>query len=282
MLEYRQVLSMKLKSERRYINTPGTSMEIIILHPLNHKGKLPGILWIHGGGYVTGFAEMVYASCGRMLAKKYGAVVISPQYRLSGKAPYPAALEDCFSALQYMDQHKEELGIDRIIVGGESAGGGLAVATCLYARDNSDIEIAMQIPLYPMIDCQDTESSANNHRPIWNTRRNHMGWKKYLGKLYDNDNISPYASPARETDYRNLPPCYTFVCEGEPFYRETLRYVENLQKAGIMASVDVYKGNIHSFDLLTPWTSQARTARRILCDKYREIIYSDQQEEPND
>ena len=273
---------MKLTSERRYISTPGGRMKIIIMRPKDQKEDIPAILWIHGGGYMIGFAEMVYASCGKMLAEKYGAVVISPQYRLSGKDSYPAALEDCFAALKYIDENRKELGIDRIIVGGESAGGGLAVATCLYARDNSDIEISMQIPLYPMIDCRDTESSVNNHRPIWNTRRNHMGWKKYLGKLYGNDNISPYASPARETNYRDLPVCYTFVCEGEPFYRETMTYVENLQKVGVRAEVDVYKGNIHSFDLLTPWTSQARTARRILCEKYREIIYSDQQEEPND
>ena len=273
---------MKLKSEKRYIPSSGGKMKIIVMHPKNQNSRIPGILWIHGGGYSAGMAEMVHASCGRMLAEKYGAVVISPDYRLSGKAPYPAALEDCYAALKYMSDNREELGINKLIVGGESAGGGLAAALCMYARDHSDIRIAMQIPLYPMLDCFDTESSRDNHAPIWNTARNHQGWKRYLGELYGKDEVSPYASPAQQNDYRNLPPCYTFVCEGEPFYQETLTYVDNLQKVGIRADVDVYKGNVHSFDLLLPWTRQARTARKILCEKYNKYINSGQQEVQNE
>ena len=113
---------------KRIINTTTGRMKLIILK----YGQGPGILWIHGGGYVKGIAAMVYYSMGRMLARHYGGVIISPEYRLAKKAPYPAALEDCYAALKYMYTHADELGINRnrIIVGGESAGGGLAAAVC--------------------------------------------------------------------------------------------------------------------------------------------------------
>lgn len=265
---------MKLRSRRQYIETEAGKMKIIVLFPDNQSEKLPGILWIHGGGYTMGMAEMVYASCGRMLAKKFGAVVVAPDYRLAPENQYPAALEDCYAALKYMHDNMDALGIDRLIVGGESAGGGLTAALCIYARDKGEISIDMQIPLYPMLDCFDTESSKDNHGKVWNTARNHRGWKKYLGELSGKQDIPPYASPARETNYTDLPPCYTFVCDGEPFCRETVTYVRKLQEAGIKAAVDVYHGDLHSFDLLTPWTAKARKARKILCDKYREIIYN--------
>ncbi len=252
-----------MKRSILHIRDSGARMKLIVLQPRERQGLLPGILWIHGGGYMTGMAAMVYKSCGRALAERYGAVVISPGYRLSWRAPYPAALRDCYAALEYLWDHAEELGVDRerILVGGESAGGGLAAAVCLYARDQGKIRVAMQMPLYPMLDCEDTESSRDNHGRVWNTRKNHRGWRLYLRRLYGSDQVPPYASPARETDYRGLPPCYTYVCDGEPFYRETLDYVQRLRAAGVPARVDVFPGNLHAFDLFRFWTKEAAEAR---------------------
>ena len=113
------------------IEAGGREMKMKVLEPKGADGPVPGILWIHGGGYITGGNYMVLVSCGKMLAERYGAVVVSPEYRLAGEAPYPAALEDCYAALVWMYAHADELGIDRnrIVVGGESAwgthGGGL-------------------------------------------------------------------------------------------------------------------------------------------------------------
>ena len=156
---------------KRIIDGPDGKLKLLILS----YGKGPGILWIHGGGYVLGMAAMVYAPMGKALARRYGGVVISPEYRLAKKAPYPAALEDCYTALKYMYDHADELGIDRsrIIVGGESAGGGLAAAVCQYARDKCEVPVSFQIPLYPMLDSEDTDSSRDNHGHLWNTRKNH-------------------------------------------------------------------------------------------------------------
>ncbi len=264
---------MKLKNELKVIETAGRKMRLIVLHPENQSGPLPGILWIHGGGYMTGMAAMVFFSCGRMLAEKFGAVLVSPEYRLAPEHPYPAALEDCYAALSMMYDRAEELKIrrDKIIVGGESAGGGLAAAVCLYARDQGRIPIAMQIPLYPMLDCEDTPSSADNHGHVWDTKRNHKGWSAYLGDLYGTDRVPKYASPARETDYSGLPPAYTYVEDGEPFYCETLTYIEKLKEAGIDAHADVFHGNIHAFDALF-WTENSKEAREKLCEAYRQVI----------
>ena len=102
---------MRLIREIRHIPARTGHQKLIILRPARQDGPVPGILWIHGGGYMTGMAAMVYGSCGRMLARKYGAVVVSPGYRLAWKKPYPAALEDCYTALEYMADHAEELGI---------------------------------------------------------------------------------------------------------------------------------------------------------------------------
>ncbi len=260
---------MRLIREIRHIPARTGRQKLIILRPAGQKGPVPGILWIHGGGYMTGMAAMVYGSCGRMLARKYGAVVVSPGYRLAWKKPYPAALEDCYNALEYMADHAEELGIrrDQLIVGGESAGGGLAAAVCLYARDQGRIPVAFQIPLYPMLDCFDTPSSRDNHGRNWNTRRNHWGWKHYLGDLYGSPSVPKYASPSRETDYTGLPPAYTYVLDGEPFLDETRTYIRNLQEAGVDAAVDVYHGDFHGFDVFF-WTRNAKTAKRKLCEHY--------------
>ena len=243
------------------IECEGHKRSVIVMSPEKRTKDAPGILWIHGGGYISGLKEMVYMSRAVDLVKKYGAVVVSPSYTLSPFKPYPAAINDCYEALLWMKDNAEALGIrkDQIMVGGESAGGGLCAALCMMARDKGRVKVAYQMPLYPMLDNFDTESSKNNHGRMWNTRLNHLGWRLYLRKDAKKE-VSPYASPSRQTDYKGLPPCYTFVSDGEPFYCETLKFVEDLKAAGVEASVDVYHTNIHAFDLLYPDLDISREA----------------------
>ena len=231
----------------------GRHMPALVVTPKIPKKNAPGILWIHGGGYMAGMKEMVYMSRAIQLVKNYGAIVISPGYRLSFIKSYPAAIEDCYDALLYLKNHADELEINRnqIMAGGESAGGGLCAALCMMARDTGDVHIAYQMPLYPMLDNFDTETSADNHGKVWNTRKNHMAWKLYLRKDAGKE-VSPYAAPARQTDYADLPPAYSFVGDGEPFYAETCTYINNLKKAGVEAKLDVYHSNMHAFDMMKP------------------------------
>lgn len=252
------------KVERKKIASTGRDIRIVIISPIKNakpKEKTPGILWIHGGGYATGVPEMAFLTRAINLVKKYGAVVVAPAYRLSIEAPYPAALEDCYSALKYLKEHTDELKVNssQIMVGGESAGGGLTASLCMYARDKKEVNIAFQMPLYPMLDNLDTESSRDNNAPVWNTKKNHQAWKMYLGELYGKE-VPPYAAAARQTDYSNLPPAYTFVGDIEPFYCETLTFIENLKKAGVEAKVDVYEDCFHAFDMYLPLSEKTKKA----------------------
>ena len=215
-----------------------------------------------------GLAEMVYMSRAMPLVKKYGAIVAAPDYRLSRKAPYPAALEDCYAALLYMKEHAGYLGFDpcKLMVGGESAGGGLTAALCLYARDLGEVKISFQMPLYPMLDNIDTDSSRDNHKFPWNTRSNHKAWKLYLRNL--SGHIPSYAAPARAIDFSGLPPAYTFVGDGEPFYCETLSYIDVLTRAGVPAKLDVYHTGFHAFDMLLPFRKISRMAAEAFEEQY--------------
>ena len=263
---------MRLERETRHIETERGLMKLVLLRPRESVIGVPAVLWIHGGGYYEGMAEMVYFSRGKDAAQQFGAVVVSPEYRLSVKAPYPAALEDCYAALLWLKEHAVELGADpnRIIVGGESAGGGLAAALCMLAHDRGEVSISFQLPIYPMLDCFDTDSSRDNHSMFWNTRRNHEGWQRYLGDLWGSEDIPAYASPSRRKDLSGLPPCYTFVGDGEPFYCETVKYVEDLKKAGVQAEADVYHVDIHAFDVMFPMNRVSKEARRAFIRHFTE------------
>lgn len=203
-----------VKIEHITIPTRIRQIPCIVMRPEKQTEKLPGVLWLHGGGYFAGMKEMVYMSRAVSLVKDYGAVVLCPGYRLAFYKPYPAAVEDCY-----------------------------------------------QMPLYPMLDCLDTDSSRNNHGKVWNTWKNHLGWRIYLRGM-DRQQASPYASPARQTDYTHLPPAYTFVGDGEPFYDETKTYIENLQKCGIPAELDVYHSDMHAFDMMKPELEISRLAAK--------------------
>lgn len=228
----------------------------LVLSPKEKPVQATGILWLHGGGYIAGMKEMVHMSRAVDLVKQFGAVVVSPGYRLAPLAPYPAAMEDCYAALLYLKAHAEELGVrdDQLMVGGESAGGGLCAAVCIKARDTGTVHIAFQMPLYPMLDDRDTESSRNNRGRVWNTRKNHFAWRCYL-RGQNRQSLPPYAAPTRLADFTGLPPAYTFVGDGEPFYTETVRYIEALRVCGIPAGLDVYHSNMHAFDMMQPETT---------------------------
>ena len=267
-------LDKSIKKEKIYIKTKtGIKIPAIVLTSKNRKEDelSPGVLWIHGGGYFVGMKEMVYMSRAINLVKNFNAVVISPGYHLAPLHPYPAAINDCYVALLYMLENADKYNInkDQIMVGGESAGGGLAIALTYMARDKKEVNIAYQMPLYPMIDNLDTITSKDNHGKIWNTKRNHFGWKMYLRKDAKKEDLEPYASPARQKDYSFLPPAYTFVGNGEPFFEETRIYIENLKKNGIEASMDVYPTNMHAFDILKPSLDISKEAIKKFDEQFR-------------
>ncbi len=251
------------KTEKRVIKVGDHKISLLILRPIQHGATAPpGVLWIHGGGYQSGSAKDVFATRALSLVVKFGAVLVAPNYRLSKKHPYPAALHDCYAALLYLRDHAQELGVrpDQIMVGGESAGGGMTAALCMLARDRGEVAVAYQMPLYPMLDDRDTPSSRDNHAPNWNTKRNHRAWKRYLREAWGTELVPYYAAPARCPELSGLPPCYTFVGDIEPFYCETMDYVRRLKEAGVEAEADVYPGWFHAYDVFFPAKKVVREA----------------------
>lgn len=256
MLPDREVLVRTIRIPAAHGSIPA-----LLLLPRTAPVEATGVLWLHGGGYAVGMKEMVHMSRAVGLVKRFGAVVLAPGYRLSLQSPYPAAMEDCYTALLYLKEHAAALGVrpDQLMVGGESAGGGLCAAVCIRARDTGEVNVAFQMPLYPMLDDRDTETSRDNHGRVWNTRRNHLAWRLYL-RGTDRARLSPYAAPARLTDFAGLPPAYSFVADGEPFYAETVRYFDRLRAAGIPAELDIYHTDLHAFDMMRPRDTQSIAA----------------------
>ena len=257
-------------SEKWIPRKDGSKLRIGIFRSKNPKENIPGVIWLHGGGYALGFPEQI-KNRAKQLIDASNCVVIAPDYRLSVEAPYPAAFEDSYTALLWMKDHAEELGIrdDQLMVGGDSAGGGLTAALSLYARDKGEVAIAFQMPLYPMLDDRmRSESARDNDAPIWNSQSNFNAWKLYLGELFGSQNVPPYAAPARAEDYRNLPPTVAFVGALEPFRDETIQYVENLRKADVPVYFDLYQGCYHAFDQVCPKAEVSQKAIKFLTSSF--------------
>lgn len=248
----------------------GTMLRILVCQSKKVKTRenATGVLWLHGGGYAIGVPEQDFLFAD-MFCQDGSSIAVLPDYTRATSSPYPAALEDCYLTLCWMRKNADKLGINRrqIFVGGDSAGGGLTAALCQYARDDGEVAVAFQMPLYPMLDDREvTASSQNNDAPLWNTRSNRAGWRLYLKGV---ESVPSYAAPARCEDYIGLPPICTYVGTIEPFYDETIRYCEAMKAAGIPVHLKEFEGCFHAFDLVAYPTKPAKEARRFLTETYR-------------
>jgi|GEM_PF-139200 len=256
-------LSFTTEAKPFYLNrADGTQLRVLAVTKKGHQNNnCTGLLWLHGGGYAIGLPELevMYAN---QFTEDDDCVMILPDYTRSVDAPYPAAIEDAYQTLLWMRDNADSLGIrkDQLFVGGESAGGGLTCALTLYARDRKEVNIAFQMPLFPMLDDRMTETSSHNHAPVWNTKKNLAAWKLYRG---DRKETSPYFAPARETEYHDLPPAFSIISDTEPFYAETKIYFQHLYEAGTEVMLKEFHGCFHAFDMTCPNTESARRARRL-------------------
>jgi acetyl esterase/lipase len=248
-----------------------SKIRVRIFKPLVVKEKLPVVLYCHGGGYAITIPEMSFPQIKQLLTTR-DCIVVSPDYIKSLEKPYPAAINDCYDTLKWIKNNIDELGgkSDQIMVAGHSAGGGLTAAVTLMARDKKEINIAFQMPIYPMIDDRMTSESAfENSAPIWNGKMNAFGWSLYLKDLHkEGEEIPIYAAPARATDYSNLPPTATYVGDLEPFRDETIEYVENLKKEGIPVEFKLFKGCYHGFDGIVPKAKVSKAAIAFITNAF--------------
>jgi len=144
---------------------------------------------------------------------------------------------------------------------------GSTAAVCLYARDKGEVNIAFQLPLYPMLDDRMiTASSQNNDAPVWNTASNEAAWALYLEGVED---VPAYAAPARAEDLRGLPPVCTYVGTIEPFHDETVDFVDRLREQGVAVAFKEYEGCFHAFDMMGAGTKVGKDARAFLLENFR-------------
>lgn len=228
--------------------------------------QAPALLWIHGGGYVIGNAAQDDALC-RRFARDLGAVVASVDYRLAPEHPYPAPLEDCYSALQWLVR-LPSVDPTRVAIGGASAGGGLAAALALLTRDRGEIALAAQLLVYPMLD--DRTVGKHLDRPglrLWNQSSNKFGWSSYLSGA-----DPEVAVPARREDLSGLPPAWLGVGTFDLFHDEDLAYAERLKAAGVLCEVEVVPGAFHGFDGIVPKAHVSQSFFRSQCALLREVF----------
>ncbi|NGY03928.1 alpha/beta hydrolase [Solimonas terrae] len=260
-------------TEVRIPRRDGGEQRLVVYRAREARAGRPAVLWLHGGGYAMGVPEQDVTTYRQLIAAG-DCVIVAPDYRLSVEAPYPAALHDCHDALLWLKAHAAELGVrdDQIAVAGMSAGGGLTAALSLYARDRGDVQIAFQLPIYPMIDDRAiTESARANDAPVWNTAANDVAWRLYLGALHGGD-VPPYAAPARADDLHGLPPTCTFVGDLEPFRDETIAYVERLKAAGVPVAFELYPRAYHGFDVIAPKAAISRAANAFFVGWFKQAL----------
>lgn len=254
-------------------NNGGPDIRIRIYRPENNTQKLPVMLYLHGGGYAIGNPEQA-APLIKEFIRTRPCVVVAPGYRNSLTQPYPAAFDDSYNTLLWIKENAESINVDinKLIVAGHSAGGGLTAAISLKARDTKDVKIAFQMPIYPMIDDRHQYESSHFESPIWGKQANHIGWKLYLKDLHQQKKEIPsYAAPARNKDYSNLPPTFTFVGGIDPFRDETIAYVDSLKKANIPVKFKIFEGCYHGFETIAVKTQIAKDTNKFMYEAYAEF-----------
>jgi len=251
--------------EERHVPGPAGAPDIalVICRPTAAQQPTAAVYYIHGGAMVLGDAR---SELGWVLdaAEQLGLTVLSVEYRLAPETPHPGPVEDCYAGLTWTAEHAEELGIDpaRLVVAGGSAGGGLAAAVALMARDRGGPALAGQLLNCPLLD--DHNDSLSSHQTVgspFDRTASDTGWTALLGDGRGGPDVSPYAAPARATDLSSLPPTYIDVGSVETLRDEDVQYAMRIWAAGGQAELHVWPGGFHGFDLMAPQAQLSQDAK---------------------
>lgn len=261
--------------EERFVPVAdGRKVRILVYSP---KSTAPtgGLLWVHGGGMVMGTPEINDAP-NRYLAQQAGCVVVAVAYSLAPESPYPAGLEDCYAALQWMHREAATLGIprDRIAVAGESGGGALCAGLSLLVRDREELSLSSQFLMFPMLDDRTGTQADPAPMPfsgefVWTRTSNRFCWQSVLGDVSPQAEIPVYASPGRANILAGLPPTFLSVGDIDLFLGEDLRFAQQLIHDGVSTELHVYPGAAHGF---TAWGAQTEIAQRCQSEFWGTII----------
>jgi acetyl esterase/lipase len=263
----------RVVKEDRTVPGPAGSPDITVrvYRPAAASSALPGLYVIHGGGMIMGDVDgedpVATTFCADLPA-----VVVSVEYRLAPEHPYPAGPEDCYAGLVWMAAHADELGIDlaRLAVYGGSAGGGLALATALMARDRSGPGLCFLMALYPMVDDRNETPSSRGITDVgaWDRSTNVEAWAWYLGGR----DADAYAAPSRATDLSGLPPTYIDVGTVDLFVDEDIELAQRLVQAGVPTELHVLPGSYHASEKRAPGAALSRRIWALRTDALRRAL----------
>jgi acetyl esterase/lipase len=253
----------RARGEQHWVREPANANDLrLCLYRPRHGADahaLPAILYVHGGGFVLGCPEMADDYLAD-LAIESGALIVAVDYRLAPEHPFPAPLEDCYRGLQWLVRQQAALGVDpeRIVIMGHSAGGGLAAALSLLARDRGEISVAGSVLIYPMLDQRTGAAGAPVQNPSagtfsWSREANQFCWQCYRGEYPSDyrgdDDRAMLFSPALATDLSHLPPSFIAVGALDLFVDEDMAWAGQLSRSGVAVELHVYPGVPHMFDL---------------------------------
>ncbi len=251
------------------------AVPLVACLPAQATAPTPCLYYIHGGGMMFGDSRSEVPG---MLdhAERLGAAVVSVEYRLAPETPHPGPVEDCYAGLAWTVAHAAELNIDpaRVIVSGNSAGGGLSAAVALLARDRGGPALLGQLLMCPMLDDRNDTPSAYQMAGIgiWDRDANEVGWTALLGAARGGPGVSPYAAPARATDLSGLPPAFIDVGSAETFRDEDVGYATRIWQAGGSAELHVWPGGCHSFTGVVPQAALSRDALAARLNWLRRLL----------
>jgi acetyl esterase len=249
-------------AEHSIPGTSGREIRVRVYRPAGSHDLLPALVHCHGGAFIVGDLDTEDREC-RETSLRAHCVVASVDYSLAPEHPFPAAVEDAFAALQWVHTSAIELSVDSRTLGvsGTSAGGCIAAAVAIMARDLDGPPLQLQHLIYPVLDDRMvTASSEWNGTPVLTHDQVELMWRHYLGSGSE-DEISPYAAPAREQDLGGLPATYMVVAGLDPLRDEALDYATRLIQAGIPVELHLYPGAVHGFDRLGDTTLGRRCTR---------------------
>lgn len=254
----------------RFVPGPGGDIRVRIYTPTG-DGPHPALVFYHGGGWLVGGVDTHDALC-QALAAESACVVVSVEYRLAPEHRFPAAVEDCYAATRWVAANRGAIGVrtDALVTCGDSAGGTLATAVGLMARDRSGPNIDYQVLAYPATNYAfDTDSYEENAQGYFMTRKDmERFWRGYLRS--EADGKHPYASPLRAEDLSGLPATHLLTCGFDPLRDEGRALADRLEGAGVPTTHREYDDMIHGF-LTMLSDPEIDTAREAIADIGREV-----------
>lgn len=253
--------------EVREIPATESGVDLLVCRPRDARGPTPLLYYLHGGGMIMGTHRALPLLEVLGWGEALGATVVSADYRFAPEHPHPTPVEDAYTGLTWIADHAAELDVDpaRVVVVGTSAGGGLAAATALLARDRGGPALAGQMLMCPMLDDRNDTPSAVQMVGVgvWDRTANDTGWTALLGERRGGPGTPASAAPARAEDLSGLPPAFLDVGSAETFRDETVAYASRLWAAGGSAELHVWPGGFHMFDGMVPDAALSASARAV-------------------